>query len=157
MGRAVFLLDLALILSFALWAGRSRMGSPRRVLPALATAVVVQLVHLTEEYYTGFQRALPALFGYAWEDWRFLTFNGAWLLAFGASAVAIAHRRSLGYLGAFFLAVGGGVGNGLAHLALVVRAGGYFPGAYTAPLSFAAGVLLLARLLDGSADRVQPG
>lgn len=155
MGRAVLLLNLVLVLSFAVWATRPRTASPRRVLPAVAAAVVVQLGHLTEEYYTGFQRALPALVGYAWEDWRYLTFNGAWLVAFAASAVAIAHRQRLGYLGAFFLALGGGVGNGLAHLALVARAGGYFPGAYTAPLCLVAGVLLLARLLDDSAERAQ--
>jgi hypothetical protein len=150
MGRAVVLLDVALVISCALWAARPAPGSPARVLPVLAAALLVQLVHLAEEYRAGFQRALPALFGYAWEDWRFLTFNGVWLVLFAASAGAVARRRRLGYLGAFFLAVGGGIGNGLAHLALAAAAGGYFPGVYTAPLLLAAGTLLLVRLLGPS-------
>lgn len=147
MGRAVVPLDVALAVSYALWVARPVPALPARVLPALAVALLVQLAHLAEEYRAGFHRAYPALFGYAWEDWRFLAFNAAWLLAFAASAGAVARGRRLGYLGAYFLAVGGGVGNGVAHLALAARAGGYFPGAYTAPLSLAAGLLLLARLL----------
>jgi hypothetical protein len=93
------------------------------------------------------QHALPSFFGYDWENWRFLAFNGVWVGVFIASAVAVARGRRLGYLGAF-LAVGGGIGHGLAHLALAAAAGGYFPGLYTAPLVI--GTLLLARLLQPS-------
>jgi hypothetical protein len=146
MGRAVVALDVALVVSYALWASRVAPAPPPRVLPALIAALLVQLAHLAEEYRAGFQQAFPALFGYGWSDRRFLAFNLAWLAVFGASALAVARGRRLGYLGATFLAVGGGIGNGLGHLALAARAGGYFPGLYTAPLALGAGAVLLARL-----------
>ncbi|AHG88195.1 HXXEE motif-containing protein [Gemmatirosa kalamazoonensis] len=75
--------------------------------------------------------------------------NAAWLAVFAASLWAMRRRgraASLGALGATFLALGGGVGNGVAHLALALRAGGYFPGLYTAALCLVAGAVLLARL-----------
>ena len=37
--------------------------------------------------------------------------------------------------------------NGLAHIALAVIAGGYFPGLYTAPLLLGLGAWLAARLV----------
>jgi len=151
MGRAIVVLDVALLASYALWAARGDFGAPRRVLPALIAAVVVQLAHLAEEYFAGFQRAFPALVGESWSDARFLGFNAAWLAVFAASGVAVARGWRLGYLGALFLAVGGGVGNGLGHLALAALVGGYFPGAYTAPAALGAGLLLLARLLRPAA------
>ena len=156
MGRAVIGLDLALLASYALWAVRPTRPAPRHVLPPLITATLVQLVHLAEEYHAGFQRLFPALFGTVWSDARFLGFNAAWLGVFAASAVAVARGRRLGYLGATFLAVGGGIGNGLAHLALAARAGGYFPGAYTAPLVLAAGGVLLTQLLRPAARTDPP-
>jgi len=146
MGFAVAGLDLALLGSFALWAARPKPSPPARVLPVLGAALLVQLAHLAEEYRAGFQRAFPGLVGYSWENWRFLAFNAAWLIVFALSAVAIARGRRLGYLGSLFLALGGGIANGLAHLALAARAGGYFPGAYTAPLCLGVGMLLLSRL-----------
>jgi len=154
LGPAVVMLDVALVVSWALWASRPAAPS-RRAVPALAAAIVVQCAHLAEEYRAGFQRALPALFGYAWSDARFLAVNAAWLAVFAASLWAVRHRgraASLGALGATFLALGGGVGNGLAHLVLALRAGGYFPGLYTAPLCLAAGALLLVRLLASPDD-----
>jgi hypothetical protein len=51
---------------------------------------------------------------------------------------------------ALFLALGGGVLNGLGHFALAARASAYFPGLYTAPLSLAAGSYLLLRILRRS-------
>jgi hypothetical protein len=147
MGRAVIALDAALLISLALWAVHPSRLPPARVLPVFAAAIVVQAAHLVEEYRAGFQRSFPSLFGYIWEDWRFLSFNVAWLVVLGACAAAMARRRRLGYLGAFFLAIGGGIGNGIGHLALAAREGGYFPGVFTAPLSIAAGSVLLVRLL----------
>jgi hypothetical protein len=51
------------------------------------------------------------------------------------------------YVIALFLAIGGGIGNGLGHVVLALRAGGYFPGTYTAPLVLLAGGFLAVRLL----------
>ena len=146
MGPAVLPLDLALAASWALWAAPRAPAPPARVVPAFAAALLVQLLHLAEEYRAGFQRAYPALLGYAWDDARFLAFNAAWLGALAWSLLAVARGRRLGYLGAWFLAVGGGIGNGAGHLLLAARAGGYFPGAYTAPLALVAGTVLLSRL-----------
>jgi hypothetical protein len=51
-----------------------------------------------------------------------------------------------------FLALGGGVGNGLGHLVLAARARGYFPGVYTGALALLAGSALLFRLMKTSAE-----
>ena len=49
---------------------------------------------------------------------------------------------------ALFFAFGGGVGNGVAHLMLVVAQGGYFPGAWTALHCLIVGTVLLRQLFS---------
>jgi hypothetical protein len=157
MGRAVFLLDVALAIAFVFWVMQSAVAPASRVLPALIVSLLVQVAHFSEEFRTGFQTEFPSRFGYTWGDARFFAFNVAWLVVFGASAVAVARGRRLGYLAAYFLAIGGGIGNGLGHLALAAGVGGYYPGGYTATLALAAGVFLLVRLRPSPApaDRVR--
>jgi hypothetical protein len=148
MGRAIVVLDVALVISLVVWgAYRRRLAPAPRVLPAFTVALLVQIAHFFEEYYTGFHRSFPALFGYVWEDGRFVAFNVAWVAILAVSAFAILRGYRLGYLGGFFLAIGAGIGNGFGHLALAARAGGYFPGSYTAVLSFGVGSVLLAQLI----------
>ena len=148
MGRAVSLLAIALALSYVLWLRLPRAPRPSRIVPLYAAAVLVQCAHLLEEYRAGFHRALPPLFGTEpWSDRRFLVFNIVWLAIFVAAGVALTREKRIACLVALFLALGGGIGNGVAHLALVVREGGYFPGAYTAVLALLVGTLLARRLL----------
>ena len=147
MGRAVSLLTAALALSYGLWLTRSVWPAADRVLPAFATAVVIQSVHLVEEYRTGFFRVFPGVVGSAeWSAEQFLWFNAVCLMGFALAGIGIARGFRPAYVVALFLALGGGIGNGAGHLALAIRARGYFPGLYTAPLVLLAGTLLATRL-----------
>ncbi|MFL5385308.1 MAG: hypothetical protein ACJ8GN_22545 [Longimicrobiaceae bacterium] len=66
---------------------------------------------------------------------------------FAAGGIGLAQGRREAYLVALFLALGGGIGNGVGHLALAARAGGYFPGAYTGALALVVGGILAHRML----------
>jgi hypothetical protein len=110
--------------------------------------VVVQCAHLLEEYRTGFYRVFPPVFGAdPWSARRFLTFNVVWLIVFLIAGFGLVRGRRGAYLVAMFLALGGGVLNGLGHIALSIREGGYFPGAYTGVLALVVGTVLAYRVL----------
>lgn len=148
MGRAVAPLVVALGIAYAVWASRLAWGSTSRTLLAYGAALVAQCAHLVEEYRTGLYDAFPPVFGAeAWSSSRFLLFNLAWIGIFILGLFGLAQRQRWAYLIALFLAIGGGVGNGLGHLALVLVRGGYFPGAYTAVLVLVAGSVLLRDLV----------
>ena len=147
MGRAVSPLVVALGLAYVLWVGRLAWHSSGRTLLVYAASLVAQSAHLVEEYRTGLYDAFPPLFGAEpWSPNRFLLFNLAWMGAFFIGLFGLANQRRWAYLIALFLAIGGGVGNGLGHLVLVLMRGGYFPGAITAVLVLAAGTVLLWEL-----------
>jgi hypothetical protein len=147
MGRAVSPLVVALGLVYALWASRPAWRATRRTVLAYTAAFAAQSAHLVEEYRAGFYQAFPPVFGAeAWSSTRFLLFNVAWMVAFVVGGYGLAHERRWAYLIALFLAIGGGAGNGLGHLVLVAMRGGYFPGAITAVLVLAAGIVLLREL-----------
>lgn len=119
--------------------------------PPCVAAVVAHGVHLVEEYRTGFYRAFPpALGAQPWSSDAFLLFNLAWLLAFCLGTGGLLPGCRPAMVVALFLALGGGVLNGLAHVALAARVGGYSPGLYTAPLVLGVGSYLAFRLLRRS-------
>jgi hypothetical protein len=149
LGFAAVLLSVALVVAFGVWVG-THWRVERRLRPVLALALPAFLVHLLEEYLTGFHRAMPALYGRpGWTGAEFLTFNGVWALVFAASALAARPGRGLPVLFALFFAIAGGLGNFVVHTALVIERGGYFPGAYTAPLCLIVGLWLLRVLYKG--------
>jgi hypothetical protein len=157
MGRAVAFLVGALGLSYGVWLMRPALPAASRVLPAYVAAVLVQCGHLTEEYHTGFYRMFPPVVGRdPWSARQFLIFNLVWLGIFVFAAFGMTRSWRPAFVVALFLALGGGIGNGLGHLMLVVGAGGYFPGAYTAPLVFLAGSVLAVQLLRPSVHSDQP-
>ena len=148
MGRATSLLVVAMGVSYGLWLSREAWPPPARIIPVYVAAVLVQCAHLAEEYRTGFHRAFPPVFGAEpWSGSRFLVFNLAWLAVFAVAGIGLARGRRPAYLVALFLALGGGLGNGLGHLALSARAGRYFPGAYTGVMALVVGGILAYRLL----------
>jgi len=150
MGRAVALLAVALVLAYVVWLAQPVL-EPRRVLSAYLLALAAQGLHFIEEYRAGFYREFPPLVGAApWSRSTFLLFNLAWLFVFVLAAQGVARRWRPAAVVVLFLALGGGVLNGLGHFALAARAGAYFPGLYTAPLSLAAGSYLLLRILRRS-------
>ncbi|MFQ5876161.1 MAG: HXXEE domain-containing protein [Acidobacteriota bacterium] len=146
LGLPGILLSVALLVSYGLWISTPWHVAPR-LRGAFALAILVFLGHAVEEFLTGFQQALPALFGLGpWPDRQYLLFNGAWALIFCMVAVAVRPVRRLPVLIILFFAVAGGVGNGVLHLLLVLQRGTYFPGAWTAPFCLGVGIWLL-RLL----------
>lgn len=147
LGRAAALLSVALVIAYAVWvAGTWSVRHPwLRV--TYSVGLVVFVMHASEEYLHGFQRRLPALVGDdRWSDTQFVTFNGVWFVVFAAAAWAVRRRQPVGALVVLFFALGGGLGNGIAHVMLTLTQGAYFPGAWTAPLCLLVGVLLLRQL-----------
>ena len=146
MGRAVVLLVVALGASYAIWLMRGDWSMTRRVLPVFLVAVLIQCVHLSEEIWSGFFRAFPPMLGGGpWSEPQFVVFNVVWLAVFLAAAIGLEQRWRPAYVATLFLAIGGGIANGLGHIALAIRAEGYFPGLYTAPFALVAGIALLMR------------
>lgn len=146
MGRAVVLLVVALGASYTIWLTRGDWSMSRRILPVFLIAVLVQCVHLTEEIWSEFYRVFPPVMGgEPWSERQFVVFNLVWLVVFLAAAIGTEQRWRPAYVATLFLAIGGGIGNGLGHLALAIRAEGYFPGLYTAPFALVAGIALLVR------------
>lgn len=153
LGLPAILVSLGLVIAYGLWThGGWHYARPLRAVFFIATAVF--LTHAAEEFLFGLQQALPELFGrYPWSDGQFAVFNVAWAMVFGVAAVRVAPGRPLPVLIILFFAVVGGVANGVAHLLLVLQRGGYFPGAWTAPVCLVMGVWLLRLLYaPGSAD-----
>lgn len=148
MGRATIFLVVAMVVCYALWVRRTEWPPAETVVRVYALAVLVQCAHLVEEYLAGFYRVFPPVFGAdPWSEQRFLIFNVVWLTIFVLAGVGLLRGRRVAYLVALFLAIGGGIGNGLGHLALSAREGGYFPGAYTGVLALLVGSLLAYRLM----------
>lgn len=149
LGLPAILISVGLVISYGLWVGSNWRLAPQLKL-AIRIAVLVFLGHAAEEFVTGFQRDVPALMGRtAWSDGEFIVFNGVWAMVFATAAVRVRVERPLPALIILVFAVVGGVGNGVAHLLLVLQRGAYFPGAWTAPLCLATGIWLL-RLLYAS-------
>jgi hypothetical protein len=149
MGRATTVLVLAMIASYGLWLTRPEWPSPERIFPLYTAAVLVQSAHLIEEYRGGFHRMFPPVFGAdPWSSRQFLVFNLVWLAVFVIAGVSLARNQRAAYLVALFLAIGGGIANGLGHLALSARQSGYFPGSYTGALALLVGSALTYRLLQ---------
>jgi hypothetical protein len=148
MGRAAILLVVAMVISYGLWSSRSEWPPAERIVGLYAAAVLVQSAHFFEEYSAGFYRVFPPVLGSEpWSARRFLVFNLVWLTVFVVAGVGLARGKREAYLVAIFLAIGGGIGNGLGHLALSAREGGYFPGAYTGALALLVGSILAYRLM----------
>jgi len=150
LGRASFLLTVGMLLSYFLWTGTRWKNEPDEILPYYLLAVAVQCVHVAEEFFTGFHHEFTKLFGYQWSESEFLIFNSGWLLLFAVTVVGIRRGMPLAYLVLFFLAIGGGIGNGIGHLFLFAMKGRYFPGVATAPFCLTMGIMLLVCVFRGS-------
>jgi hypothetical protein len=151
LGRASALLSVALVIAYVVWIAGPWSLAGRSLDATYAVALVIFLLHASEEFLTGFQRRLPALVGDRWTDTQFLLFNAAWFTTFVVAGLGLRRRRPLAALVVLFFALGGGIGNGLAHLALVAIQRGYFPGAWTAPLCLIVGTVLLRQLFTNPA------
>jgi hypothetical protein len=147
MGPASIILNLGLIVSYLIWATAIWLNDPPPIFSLYLLGIAIQGLHFYEEYLTGFQKKFPAFFGYEWSDRRFVVFNLVWLSLFVLSAFGLLLKSRLAYLPAFFFALVGEIGNGIAHLALSVAQRRYFPGLFTAPVVLVVGLVLLSRLM----------
>ena len=135
MGPAVAVLSVGLLISLVLWLAnyrsydRVRIGRIRWIYGA---AVVVQ--------------EFPNLWGYGWSDALFAGFNLVALGVFVLAAIGLFLGVRLALLLVWFMAIVGGLGNGLFHTAMTLSRGAYFPGFYTGLLHLVVGVLLLREL-----------
>lgn len=149
LGLAITALNAGLIISYAVWRLQNiDLDQAReRILPIYLIGIAVQCLHLGEEYLTGFQTELPAMFGYQWSDQLFVSFNLIWLAVFVLAAVGMHYRWDIALLVVWFFTLMGGIGNGIAHPALSLMTGGYFPGLITSIGSLIIGILLLRELI----------
>ena len=144
-GLSGVLLSVLLLVSFGMWL-RGRWGQLDSVRGPALLMTGAFVLHATEEFLGGLPELGPALIGRSVSDGRFLFFNAVWLVLFVGSSVRLGKGGALPVLVVLFLAVAGGVGNGVAHLGFVLMEGGYFPGAWTTLPMFVMGVWVLRRL-----------
>jgi len=129
------------------WADESRTHIRGAVQTVLVT-ILFQAGHFVEELSAGLHERLPALFGLPPMPLQFfVSFNVAWLIIWGISAWGLAAHSRASLFPLWFLGIGCAV-NGVAHPALSILAGGYFPGLLTSPVVGVLGVMLLRRLRD---------
>jgi hypothetical protein len=148
MGRAVAGLVVALVVAYFVGLRPIPVAQSRGLVPVYVLAIGAQLAHLAEEYRTGFYREFPPVLGQPpWSRELFLLFNLAWLIMFALAGIGLMRGWRVAVVAALFLALGGGILNGIVHAALAATVQGYFPGLYTAPLVFSIGSYLAFRLL----------
>jgi len=127
------------------WAEESRTHIRGAVQMVLVT-VLFQAAHFVEELSAGLHERLPALLGLPPMPIQFfVSFNVAWLVIWTLSAWGLASQRRASLFPLWFLGIGCVV-NGVAHPALSILAGGYFPGLVTSPVVGVLGIVLLRRL-----------
>ena len=131
------------------WLRRPKPGPPvelRRTAALFGVGICLQTLHAAEEYSTRFYERFPAAVGLAaWPAEFFVLFNVAWLAIWIAAAFGLKSGRRLAFFAIWFFAIAA-VANGIAHPLLALRAGGYFPGLWSAPLLGILGVWLWRRL-----------
>jgi hypothetical protein len=120
---------------------------PQRVPVAFAAVIVAQAAHSVEEYgFRLYDRLLPArlISGLFSRDLsRGFAIANTLLVVAGVVCYFVVRRGARGP--AWFWAVLE-ILNGCGHLLFAIAAGGYFPGAATAPLLIATGVFLVRAL-----------
>lgn len=116
-------------------------------------AVLLHVGHFMEEYYSAFYIRFPQLLGLSpWPASFFIGANVAWLVVW-LMALALLHRfPRAAIFPLWFLGIAATV-NGVAHPALAIGRGGYFPGFWSSSLIGGVGVYLLCRLMLATAAR----
>lgn len=146
MGFPVIILNAGLLISLFAWV-TYRKEYPASLNKLFITGIILQIIHFTEEYYTGFHRELPLLFNRTeWTESRFLTFNIIWILILSVSAYGAYKKIKLSYLFIWFFIFVVGIGNGIMHSLLSLTRGGYFPGTVSAIFLFITGIIMLRRV-----------
>lgn len=115
--------------------------------------ILIQVLHFTEEYTTGFFSRFPSVLGLSpWSRSFFVSFNLCWIAIWLCSAVGLRAGYRAAFFPVWFFAIAA-MANGVVHPLLSIRTGGYFPGLLTSPLLGIIGVWLWRRLVASTAPR----
>jgi len=123
-------------------------ADPGAILPLYLLLVGTELIHMSEEAITDFPGQFGLLFGDSFSFFApmVLFFGGVWVIA----GFGLIYRNPVANFFVWFVAIGAGIINGIAHVTFPFLAGTlYFPGLVTVIFPFAASVLLIRRLLQG--------
>ncbi len=139
------------VLAYVAWLFTTykKPADPAAVLPLYLLVVAFELIHMSEESMTDFPGEFGRLFGENFSVFgpMVLLFGGIWVLA----GFGLIHKNPVANFFVWFVAIGPGVANGVAHFIFPVLAGTlYFPGLITVIFPFAASILLIRKLLAGS-------
>ena len=120
----------------------------------LIVTTLIQGAHFIEELATGFYIRFPALFDSEPMPLTFFVlFNIGWITIWIASVPFIRSARKFAFFAAWFLAIAGML-NAVAHPAMAIASGGYFPGLISSPIIGLAGVILWVRLQAATAPMI---
>lgn len=105
---------------------------PKDILPIYLFALGVQLLHFGEEYIINFTLEMPKLINReAYSSGYWVAFNMVAYFIFLLGGIALFKQiKGLLIIPAFFIVVGV-IFNSIAHIAISIYTGGYFPGLYT--------------------------
>lgn len=144
---------LAVLLLVALLVSHRRPFPPfppsrrRRLIGVGILAILVQAVHFVEELTGRFYESFPTTLGLEpWELRGFVAFNLVWLALWISSLLGAPRGHRWAEWPLWFLALAL-VANGVAHPALALARGAYFPGLWTSPLTLVGGLALMNELV----------
>ncbi len=147
----VLIMGIPSAVAYGLWLkSRSRNSiEPNKLLPLYLLASIVQIVHMLEEYLSGFPQEFPVLLNAEpWTNQFFLTvFVFIGVSIYLAAAIGLVYRIQASYYIVWWFAIVPGMANAVAHISLAAIAGDYFPGIITAPFSLAVNAILIIKLL----------
>jgi len=151
-GIFVIIVFLPTVVAFVAWL-RTTYPHPirsERVVVVYLFAIVVQFIHLSEEFLNRFWDYYNTMFSppIPWDE-RFFTalFIIAFPLLFILGAIGLLTRNPFGNYIVWWFALGPNMANFVAHLVFPFLYGGYVPGLWTAPLHGAMSLLLLRTLV----------
>ena len=121
---------------------------PDRVLPLYLLLIAAELVHMAEEYLTGFPHKVSELTGATMSQDIFVVafvMGGTILALMSAAGLFYGNPFANYYL--WFVIIGPGFVNGIAHIVFPIMAGTlYFPGLATVALPVIIGIMLIVRI-----------
>lgn len=147
---ATLIIGGSALLGFLAWLFTTykRPADPQKVLPLYLLLVGLELIHMSEEAVMDFAGEFGRLFGDDFSIFQpmVLLFSGIWVLA----GFGLIYRNPVANFFVWFVAIGPGVVNGIAHVLFPLLDGSlYFPGLITVVFPFAASLVLIKQLLAG--------
>lgn len=138
------------ILALVVWLGTTyrQPADPEQVLLLYLLLIAAELIHMAEEYLAAFPREVSELTGATMsQDMFVVTFViGGTMLAL-ISAIGLVYRNPIANYYLWFVIIGPGFVNGIAHVLFPIMAGQYyFPGLLTVMMPIAVGILLAVRI-----------